>query len=197
MKKALLISLCLLFVILAGCGKQPMSPEASTDGTTEAQSETTVPFSEVIWDTGDFVYFKGDLPKGWIEMKDYGTSSYFEARYGESENAPKLCVSVYSYDLTINDKGADMTRDLVEIVKERESESASEIMQVKIGGLNFYQISFDSHITKETRCYDFYGQTVPDDEGKYKYVSIQMDNIKDDKQYDSLKGVLKQLEFEF
>ena len=92
--------------------------------------------------------------------------------------------------------GASKTKLLVEAVqKNREKEKPSEIKKLKIGGLDFYHLSYDSLKTRNMRCYVFYGQTVPDKNKAYMFVEIQLDNIKDAKQFESLKGVLDQLEF--
>lgn len=191
MKKTCLIALCLLLALLAGCGKAP--EPAKPESTSVSQTETTTA-EAVTWDDGDFKFTKGDLPKGWVENAYTGTSTFLEATYGEGENAPKLTVSVVTYD---DSMGAAKTRLLADAVHERESKSASEVTQGKIGGLDFYQLSYDSLVTKGTRCYVFFGQTVPDKNKEYKFVEIQIDNVKDAKQYESLKSVLDVLSFKF
>lgn len=192
MKKTCLIALCPLLVLLAGCGKTPIKSDES-HSSVAPQTETTTE-EPVSWDDGDFRFFKGDLPKGWVEQEYYGTSTYLEALYGEGENAPKLTVSVMTYD---DSMGAAKSRLLADAVYEREKKTASEVTQGKIGGLDFYQLSYDSLVTKGTRCYVFYGQTVPDKNKAYKFVEIQIDNVKDAKQYETLKSVLDVLTFKF
>ena len=60
-------------------------------------------------------------------------------------------------------------------------------------------MSYDSKMTEDSkmRCYVFFGQTVPDKNKEYKFVEIQLDNIKDEKQYESVKNVLDALSFKF
>ena len=192
MKKISLIALCLLIAVLAGCGKT-VAPDETQSTAAESQTESTTA-EPITWDHGDFKFVKGDLPKGWTEQEYYGTTTYLEALYGEGENAPKLTVSVLTYDDVM---GAEKTRLLADAVKERESKTASEITKGKIGGLDFYQLSYDSLTTKGTRCYVFFGQTVPDENKEYNFVEIQIDHVKDAKQYETLKSVLDVLEFKF
>ena len=192
MKRISWIALCLVLALLAGCGKNAAPGDGAQSTATETQTETTQPI--IAWDDGDFRYLKGELPKGWTEQKDYGTSTYIEAVYGEEENAPRLTVSVITYD---DSMGAEKTRLLADAVKEREGKTASEITKGKIGGLDFYQLNYASLKTEGKRCYVYFGQTVPDKNKEYKFVEIQLDNVKDAKQYESLKSVLDVLEFKF
>ena len=197
MKKVCLLTLCLLLAAwTAGCGKttSPDTTQSTAADAAQTSADTTAAEEPVSWDNGDFLYLKGKLPAGWTIQKDFGTSTYLSAVYGEGESAPKLTVSVLTYD---DEMGAQKTKKLADAVKARESASASDITTGKIGGLDFYQLSYNSLVTEKTRCYVFFGQTVPDKNKEYKFVEIQLDNIKDAKQYDSLKSVLNSLEFKF
>ena len=198
MKKILIPALCLLLALLCACGKTPAPATEDTsdasDVSAAADESTTAAAQEPVTFDNTFDFLKGDLPKGWTRNDALSTSTYLEATYGEGENAPRFTVSVMNYD---DEMGADKAKLLADKVHEREAESASEIGNSKIGGLDFYSMSYNSLVTKDTRCYVFYGQTVPDKNKAYKFVEIQIDNIKDDKQYESLKGVLDMLEFKF
>lgn len=193
MKKICIPVLCLLLALLCGCGKTP-APTGETTDVSAAGDSTTNAKESVTWDDGDFLFLKGDLPKGWTVNDTFSTSTYLQADYGEGETAPRLTVSVMTYD---DDMGAEKTKLLAQKVHERESDSATDVQTIKIGGLDFYSLSYNSLLTKGTRCYVFYGQTAPDKNKEYKFVEIQLDNVKDAKQYDTLKAVLDQLSFKF
>ncbi len=193
MKKIFIPVLCLLLVLLCACGKTP-APAAETTDASAAGEGTSAVKESVTWDDGSFQYLKGDLPEGWTISDAFSTSTYLEAHYGEGETAPRFTVSVMTYD---DEMGAEKTKLLAEKVHERESDNASDVETSKIGGLEFYHMSYNSLLTEKMRCYVFYGQTAPDKNKEYKFVEIQLDNIKDAKQYDSLKGVLNSLEFKF
>lgn len=194
MKKVLIPVLCLLLALLCGCGKTPAPAAETTDAS--AGESTSAAEESVTWDDGDFRYLKEDaLPEGWTINETFSTSTYLCADYGEGENAPRLTVSVMSYD---DDMGADKAKTLASKVYEREGEGATKVETIKIGGLDFYSLSYNSLLTKDTRCYVFFGQTAPDSKTKaYNFVEIQLDNVKDAKQYDALKGVLDALSFKF
>lgn len=191
MKKFLIPALCLLLALLCACGKTPAPAAETTDA---ADASTATEKESVTQDDGEFDYLKGDLPEGWTLNETLSTSTYLEAYKGEGDSAPRITVSVMSYD---DEMGAEKAKLLAEKVHEREAENAADVTQLKIGGLDFYTLSYNSLLTKDTRCYVFYGQTVPDKTKAYKFVEIQIDNVKDDKQYESLKGVLDSLEFKF
>lgn len=194
MKKILIPVLGLLLAVLCACGKTPAPDTDATDASTAAESTTEA--EEVTWDTGDFQFVKSDLPEGWTVNKQFSTSTYLEANLGEGETAPRLTVSVMTYD---DQMGASKSKTLADKVYERESDNATKVEQIKIGGLDFYTMSYDSKMTEDSkmRCYVFFGQTVPDKNKEYKFVEIQLDNVKDEKQYESLKGVLDTLSFKF
>lgn len=196
MKKICIPVLCLLLALLCSCGKTPVKPAETTDASTAAAAnESKTEAAEFVsWDESDFQYLKGDLPEGWTINDVYSTSTYLQAAFGKDEAAPRLSVSVMTYD---DEMGADKTKTLAEKVHEREEKSASDVTTQKIGGLTFYSLSYDSLSTEKTRCYVFYGQTAPDKNKEYKFVEIQLDNVKDAKQYESLKGALDQLSFKF
>ena len=192
MKKILIPVLCLVLALLCSCGKAPAPAVETTDAA--AAESTTEAQEPVSWDDGDFGYLKGDLPEGWTINDVFSTSTYLEANYGDGENAPRITVSV----MTHNDElGADKTKTLADKVHERESDNATDVQKLKIGGLDFYSLSYNSLLTEGKRCYVFYGQTVPDKTKAYKFVEIQIDNLNDAKQYEALKGVLNALEFKF
>lgn len=195
MKKLLIPVLCLLLVLLCACGKTPAAPAETTD-VSAAEESASAKTEPVTWDTGDFKYVKGDLPKGWTVNKDFSTSTYLEAYFGEGENAPRLTVSTMTYN---DEMGANKTKMLAEKVYERESDNATKVETVKIGGLDFYSLSYNSLLKENSklRCYVFYGQTAPDKNKEYNFVEIQLDNIKDAKQYEEIKGVLDTLLFKF
>ena len=195
MKKVFIPVLCLLLVLLCACGKSP-APASETKGAAGSDAESTAAAEEsVTWDDGNFRYLKGDdLPEGWTINETFSTSTYLQADHGEGENAPRLTVSVMTYD---DEMGAEKSKLLAEKVHEREAENATDVTQLKIGGLDFYSMSYNSLLTEKTRCYVFYGQTAPDKNKEYKFVEIQLDNVKDAKEYESLKGVLDQLSFKF
>ena len=194
MKKIFIPVLCLLLALLCACGKAPVPSVETTEPSAEDESNAPVSVA-VTWDESAFRYLKGDLPKGWRIEDVFSTSTYLEAYYGKEETAPRLTVSVMTYD---DEMGAEKTKTLAEKVYERESGNATKVEKLKIGGLDFYSLSYNSLLTEKTRCYVFYGQTVPDSKTKeYYFVEIQLDNIKDAKQYESLKGVLDTLSFKF
>ena len=196
MKKVLIPVLCLLLALLCACDKTPVPAAETTDASAvgESATEKSAPDAEEEKEPG-FQYLKGALPEGWKMNDVYSTSTFLEAHYGDGEDAPKFTVSVMTYD---DEMGADKTKLLAEKVYERESGNATKVETLKIGGIDFYSLSYNSLMTEKTRCYVFYGQTVPDSKTKeYKFVEIQLDNIKDAKQYDALKGVLDQLDFKF
>lgn len=193
MKKLIIPVLCLLLALLCACGKTPAPAAETTDA---AGAENTSDAAEsVTWDDGNFRYLKGDdLGEGWTINDTFSTSTYLQADHGEGETAPRLTVSVMTYD---DEMGADKAQLLADKVHERESDNATDVQKLKIGGLDFYSLSYNSLLTEKTRCYVFYGQTAPDKTKAYKFVEIQIDNVKDAKEYESLKGVLDALEFKF
>ncbi len=193
MKKIFIPALCLLLVLLCACGKTP-APAADTSDASAAEESASAAEESVTWDESGFGHLKGDLPKGWTINDALSTSTYLDARYGEDENAPRLTVSIMTY---ADEMGADKTKLLADKVHEREADNATDVQELKIGGLDFYSLSYNSLLTKGLRCYVFYGQTVPDKNKEYKFVEIQIDNLKDAKQYDALKGVLDSLAFKF
>ena len=194
MKKIFIPVLCLLLALLCACGKTPAPVTDTSDASAADESNSAA--ESVTWDTGDFRYVKQSLPDGWTVNDIYSTSTYLEANYGEGEDAPRLTVSVMTYD---DELGADKTKLLAQKVYERESDNATKVQTVKIGGLDFYTLSYNSLLKENSkmRCYVFYGQTVPDKDKNYYFVEIQLDNIQDAKQYDALKGALDTLSFKF
>ena len=195
MKKIFIPVLCLLLVLLCACGKAPAPGADTTDASAAAGESTSEAKESVTWDDGNFLYLKGDdLPEGWTINDTFSTSTYLQADYGEGESAPRFTVSVMTYN---DEMGADKAKLLADKVFDREKDNATAVETLKIGGLDFYSLSYNSLLTKDLRCYVFYGQTAPAKNKEYKFVEIQMDNIKDAKQYDELKGVLDQLSFKF
>ena len=196
MKKVIIPALCLLLALLCSCGKTPAPAAETTEASSAAGENTSGNAEQVSWDEGDFKYLKGDLPDGWTIDDVRSDSMYVLANFGDEkeENAPVLSVGVQVYD---DYMGADKSKLIADKVHERESENASKIETLKIGGLTFYHLSYNSLLTEGKRCHIFFGQTAPDKDKKYNFVEIQLDNIQDDKQYESLKSVLDQLSFKF
>jgi hypothetical protein len=194
MKKIFIPVLCLLLALLCACGKSP-APTAETTDVSAEESSKSAATESVTWDDGDFRFLKGDkLPEGWTVNDTFSTSTYLQAEYGEGESAPRLTVSVMTYN---DEMGADKAKLLADKVFDREKDNATAVETLKIGGLDFYSLSYNSLLTEKTRCHVFYGQTVPAKNKEYKFIEIQLDNVKDDKQYDALKGVLDTLSFKF
>ena len=186
MKKILAITLCLAMLALTACGQK--QPQKEMTSATEVQTEATT------LDDGKFDFQSKDLPKGWTIEKDYCTSTYLEALYGKGEDAPRLTVSVFTYD---DGAGETKAKELAGLVHDREKESAADVKEEKIGGMDFYGLSYDSLMTEGKTCYIYFGQTKPDAKGVYKFVEIQLDRVTDAKQFETLKAALDTLDFKF
>lgn len=190
MKKVFAALLCLSMLALVACGQ---NPKGVNDGLTTSKMESTT--EEVLPpDDGIFDYQKSDLPEGWVVDETYCTSTYLQATYGEGEDAPMLTVSVYEYD---DADGAAKAKSLAEAVHSREIETASEISETKIGGTNFYILSFASRTTEGKLRYEAYGQSQPDKNQKFHFVLISFENVENAKQFETLKPVLNSIEFGF
>lgn len=184
MKKIAVISLCLAVLSLCSCGKTAPKTDAEASTTEAVEQATSSVFVE---DDGVFKFTKADLPKGWTAQELYGTSTYLQAVYGEDENAPMVTVSV---EYTKDKFGADKASTLATLVAEREKTDNAE--EVKIGGLDFYML----HYGKSPLTYELFGQTKELVNDNYTFVKIQFTNVKDAKQFETLKGVLDVLDFQ-
>lgn len=189
MKKLLAFLLCCAMLSLAGCGKnQAADADPTVRDMTSAPAETVVP------DDGIFDYQKSELPKGWTVDETYCTSTYLQAVHGKEKDAPMMTVSVFLYD---DADAGGKAKSLAEAVHTREIGSASDITEVEIGGLSFYQLSFASKTTEGKLRYEAYGQTQPDENKAFHFVIVTFENIRDDQEYEVLKPVLDCIEFTF
>lgn len=188
MKKVFAFLLCLALLLLAACGPADSQNDSATTAASTTEPVTLPP------DDGIFDYQKTDLPKGWTVDEEHCTSTYLQATYGEQDNAPVLTVSVFAYN---DSDGAAKSKSLAQAVQSRENTTVSDIFEVQFGGLPFYMIHFASKSTEGLLRYEAYGQTNPAKDGSYHFVIITLENVKDDKHFDALKGVLDCMEFKF
>ena len=189
LKNCIAIALCCGALFLSACDGQTADADPSTQ--TEAPqsaAETTAAETTKVFD-----YLADTLPQGWTVNEKYCTPTYLDEVWGEDDNAPRLTVSVYSYE---DQYGFGKTEALAAAVKAREKDS-SEITTETIGGMDFRAISFPSPEDKTLLRYEFYGQTEPDAKHHYTFVTLTIDRVKDAKQYTSLRKALDVLDFPF
>ena len=174
----------LLVAALCGCGGTANRASEDASATDNATELSTL---------YEFAYAKKELPEGWTVLEKYGTTSYLEAVYGESEdeNAPTLSVSVYHYD---DSHGYGKAKALAEAVYAREKKS-SKIQTRTINGTEFQFLSFPSPNNEKLLRYEFYGQTEPDENLNYDFFMVVLDKLTDEKQFAALQEVLDCIDF--